>query len=519
MSVSPITAEQTQQRSPGVALPIVADNEGVDLAWALAKLTAKRPTYATLRDYYEGRQRLCFSTEGYRQAFATMVRDLKANLCPAVVSALTDKLELVGFAPHAGMVAGDGDAVEADDSEAKQAWALWEDEGLALIADQIHEEAPAFADAYLIVWPDEEGRATFYVNDPAEVCVRYNVERKDRIDVAAKLWREGKRWRLTLYYNDRLEKYRTTKDNTGTLPSSAKLFAPYTPAGEEQTVYHDYDVVPVFHFPANAGQGRDGISELADVIPIQDALNKNLADLLVAGEFGAYAQRWATGVEKESNFNEETGRFEEKELPFKVGIDRILTIANTAAKFGQFTPTDLDKFVNVVNAHFSIVGKIKGIPAHYFYMVTGDFPSGEAQRTAEGRLVKRAQKLQRRFGAVWAQVMALGLLINGVGDGKLAFTAKWASAEPRAESEQVTNFKTAIDGGMPIETAAKQYLGMSDEAIDTMMEAKDKADKAALASAQEAFTQSMDRGAIEAPKKAPGQAKKPTIPATQPRKG
>lgn len=502
----PLEPWQTASLAPGVEV-VFSNAEGGDIAWALAKLAAKRPTYTRMRDYYEGRHRLGFSTEKYREAFAAMVRELRANLCPAVVSALTDKLELVGFEPHEGMVAGDNNAVAADKSEADQAWALWEDEGLSLIADQVHEEAPSLGDAYVIVWPDEDGKAAFYVNDAAEVCVRYNVERKDRIDVAAKLWRDGDHWRLTLYYADKLLKFRTkAPDKGGIMPSDAKAFAPYAPEGEGSSeVPNPYGVVPVFHFPANGRQGCDGISDLADVIPIQDMLNKTLADLLIAGEFGAYMQRWATGIEAEREFNETTGKFVEKEIPFKVGINRIITVANAQAKFGQFNPTDLDKFIGVVNAHFSLVGRIKGIPAHYFYMVTGDFPSGEAQRTAEGRLVKRAERLQRRFGAVWARVLALALHINKVGDGKLAFTAKWASAEPRAESEMVTNFKTAIDGGMPIKTAAQKFLSMSEEEIGTMMDAKSAEDEAALQGAQDAFTRSMDKGAIETPKsKTPG---------------
>jgi len=61
-----------------------------------------------------------------------------------------------------------------------------------------------------------------------------------------------------------------------------------------------YGRVPVFHFP-NRRVYDYGISDLADVIPIQDALNKALMDMLVAMEFGAFKQRWVTGIEYETD--------------------------------------------------------------------------------------------------------------------------------------------------------------------------------------------------------------------------
>lgn len=475
-----------------------------DIAWALKEITGYCPVYEEYQRYYGGEHRLAFSTEGYRQQFANMVKRLNANLAPAVISAFTDKLELTGFAEHTGSTAADsGGQVAAEAGEADEAWALWEDADLTLLADEVHDETEINGDGYVIVWPDEDGRAAFYANDATQCAARYNVERKDRIDLGAKLWREGAYWRLTLYYADRLEKYRTrTPDKSGTPPSKPAAFMPYKPDGDaEWPLYHEYGVVPMFHFPAGGKVGGRGISELRDVIPIQDALNKALADTIVAEEFGAYVQRWATGVEKKTKFDPETNAEVEVEADAEVGIRRILTASSEAARFGQFTPTDLGKFIELINAHFAIVGKLKGIPPHYWFQITGDFPSGESQRTAEGRLVKRVEKLQRRFGAIWARIVALGLLINGIGDGTPAYKAQWKSAEPRGQQEQAANFKTATDAGMPMETAAKMFLGMPQEEIDTMLEKKDAEDQAAAATAQAAFSRAMDRGNVVPPAK------------------
>lgn len=41
----------------------------------------------------------------------------------------------------------------------------------------------------------------------------------------------------------------------------------------------------------------NGRSEIRDLVPLVDALNKLLADMLVASEFLARPRRWATGIE------------------------------------------------------------------------------------------------------------------------------------------------------------------------------------------------------------------------------
>src|SRR5690606_8556184 len=53
-------------------------------------------------------------------------------------------------------------------------------------------------------------------------------------------------------------------------------------------------VVPLLNNPTLLGEGR---SDLEQVIPVQDAVNKLLSDMIVASEFAAFRQRWATGLE------------------------------------------------------------------------------------------------------------------------------------------------------------------------------------------------------------------------------
>src|SRR5690606_31008791 len=86
------------------------------------------------------------------------------------------------------------------------------------------------------------------------------------------------------------------------------------------------DTVPVFHVANNGRTGEYGRSEIEPVIPLQDALNKTLMDMLIAMEFAAYPQRYIIGAEPENEKQKQ--QFE----AFQVGLDRILTIFAPDAK-------------------------------------------------------------------------------------------------------------------------------------------------------------------------------------------
>jgi hypothetical protein len=66
----------------------------------------------------------------------------------------------------------------------------------------------------------------------------------------------------------------------------------------EEPITHDLGEVPVVPFVNRPRLSRPfGESELADVIPLADAVNKLATDMMVTSEFSASKRRWATGLE------------------------------------------------------------------------------------------------------------------------------------------------------------------------------------------------------------------------------
>lgn len=414
---------------------LMAQRTASDIEMALATFRERAPFYCLFREYYDGKHRLLFASEKFRSAFGELFRAFSDNLMPIPVDLLNDRLALSGFALEGGT-----------DSTADAAWAIWRQNRMDQRAGEVHREALRSGDSYLIVWPDDDGRATLYPNAAANCMTWYDEEMPGRILWGAKYWiQRDRKMRLTLYYSDRIEKYITRNTTQGMIPEHANAFEPFQVAGEPWPVPNVWGVPPIFHFANNADIGQAGRSELASVIPLQDALNKSVADMLVSSEFHAYPQRWAIGIE--TAYDEEG----KPVAPFKPGVDRLWTVGNEQARFGQFDPTHIDNFLKAQESFRIEIARVSGVPLHYLVQ-SGDWPSGEALKNAETRLIKKARQRQTAFGNVWENALAFALRIEGRSPDR-HLVAQWEDAAPRDEK------------GMLEAQLLKQQIGVSQKSL------------------------------------------------------
>jgi len=414
------------------------DDNSSDLKWALSDLAGRLEAYRLAQDYYEGRHRLAFASDKFRSAFGSLLRAFADNLCAAVVDTVADRLQVIGF-----------DTEQGDSSNlAAAAWALWQDNRMDRRAGEVHQQAFICGDAYAIVWPDSDGRPVIYPNQAAQVTVAYDPEMPGKIVRAAKTWlAEDKRLRLTLYYPDRIEKYATPGPLVqGLSPELASRLIPFEVPGEPWPLPNPYGVVPVFHFANGGIMGGFGRSELADIVPLQDGLNKAVADMLVAMEFVALPQRWITGLEVE--IDETTGK---PKAPFVPGADRVWTIGDPDAQLGQFAAADLSQFLAVQDSFRMEIARVSGIPLHYLSL-RQDYPSGEAMKTAEARLTAKVRDRQIAWGNVWEDAMMLALRMAGLSE-EAHLSTLWQDTAPRSERE-------FLEGLL-----LKQQIGASNDAL------------------------------------------------------
>lgn len=420
------------------------------LAWAVAAFRDDRGArYRTYEAYAAGDQPTAASPASAVGPLGKLLVAMTYNRCAAVVDAIADRLTIAGFRD----ADGPGDAGAA--------MAVWRANRMDKREGELYQEALTTGDAYAIVWPDPEtGEPTIWPQDASAVRVRYDDERPGRVVLAAKLWRQADdALRLNLYLPDRLEKYVSRTRSRAGLPSAAGAFARYRPDGDlgwplpYAWFRADAPSIPVFHFANNARTGRYGTSELRDVLPIQDALNKSVTDLLKGSELGGHPQKWGSGVESDQE-------------AIVVGVDRMLTAPQPDARFGTFAATDLQQLVAVVNQFDLMIARTSRVPVRYL-AATGADASGEAKKMDDDPFVRKIVDRQVAFGNVWEDALTLALRMQGI---ELAFglEASWEPAAPRSDRERAELAVLYRQAGLPLPAILRE-IGLTDAEIATVL--------------------------------------------------
>jgi len=407
-------------------------NQHIEEAIEHFRLSSTR--YARAERYYAGDHDLAFATDKFKNAFGTLFREFAMNLCPAICDAVRDKLRVTGFSVESspeGVVPAEVNGI-------------WNANRMRLKAGEVHKEALKCGDAYMIVWPNAKGNAVMYPNRATNCSVVYDEEEPGRIVRAAKYWRAAdKHIRLNLFYTDRIERYSSGAAFDGRLPGARDLkeLGPAVP--------NPYGVVPVFHFANNGDIGSLGRSELDAAMPIQDGLNKSVLDMLVAMEFSAYRQRWASGIEVEYDS-------EGKSIsPFTSGAEHVWISPNGDTRFGDFESANLDQFLKVKDGFRVDMASVTGTPLHYFTPSGERLSTGVGMRRGETRFLAKICDRQESFGQVWADVMAFALRVEGRGSGSQLIT-RWEDPAPMSEKELLENILLKKQIGLPVERALSE---------------------------------------------------------------
>ena len=428
-----------------------------DIQWALDTFHAKRAAYQTARNYYDGEHQLAFASEKLSTTFGRLFKAFADNLMPTVCETVKDRLKLDGFT-IAGQKREDGTVQQESTEEIDE---IWRRNRLLVRANQVHLDSLIEGDSYVIVWPNprDDDFPTFYPNQATSVVIDYDDEQPGYIVRTAKARQDDqKRYRLTLYFRDRIEKYITAQPITssGGLPDRANAFIRYQPPDDPVwPIDNPYDKVPVFHFGNRVSIGMLGCSELREAIPVQDALNKSVADMLVASEFYAVPQRYVTGLEDENVIKDARKRFQ-------LVSGGLWATTDKDAKFGEFAAADISKFITVSETFRKEIARVSRTPLHYFAL-EGSFPSGESLRTAEGPLIRKVIDRQETWGAVWSDAMRFALQLAGREDYEPE--AKWLNAETRDDDGEVQRAATKVTQlQIPFEQVWRE-MGYSEEQI------------------------------------------------------
>ena len=428
--------------------------------------------YDDLEEWWDGKQavKLTERMKQYLTANGAEGVEFADNYLGLVVESLTDRLHVTGFG-----VPGEAPVVVADGKEAPgplaqyaaDTWAANRGDALQLA---VHDAAVALGDAYVIVeWDQAAGRPALHFNDPRLIRMYYSHENALRPEFATKTWTMampdgGKSVRMNVYHHDRIERWVRNgvivggqwRPFTGAdgLPAVIPWTLDGTPDGEPLGL-------AVIHFANNRRGNRPyGQSEMLPAIPLQRAINKALIDGLRIADAQGWPQRWATGVTTATD-----------DLSAEPGS--VWEVESDLAKLGQLDATSPEGAIEWLNKLQEDIAAVTRTPQHLF-RITGAFPSGEAIKTAEAPLVKKAGKRQTLFGNAWEDGQLLAARL-GVANGVLTevppatgYEALWDDPETRpAELDHIASIN-AKEGISRLQRW-REY-GYTDEEIERMQE-------------------------------------------------
>lgn len=420
----------------------------IDLLGALVRtIDAQAAQMAEDEAYYDGRSPMAFLSPEARAALGTRLRSLASGYPRLVVDSLNERLNVVGFR--------DSEPGDPYNARIWEAWTANDMENESVIATA---EALTVGRSFVTVWTGPDGAPSVSVESARQMAVARNPVTR-AVVAAVKRWSEVGTGYAVLYEPTRITFYRSEATVAGDWTA-----VPAHAWNVSQVIDNPLGVVPVVPLVNRVRLTGEGVSEMAAVRDLSDALTKLLTDMLVSSEFHAMPRRWVTGLEIIED--PVTG---DAINPFASEAQKIWQSESPDTKFGQFDAARLDGYTSAIATLTQQIGAMSGLPPHYLGL-NGDQPtSADAIRSAEASLVARARAKQRMWTPAWAQV---GRLIVAVQDGVdprwVRVEPVWANPETRTVAQAADAAAKLVQAGILPVSQALEDLGYSPEQVDNM---------------------------------------------------
>lgn len=440
------------------------------------RMLERRPIIESTAAYYDGAHNLAYAGKKFRETFGTTFKPFADNWTGVVVDACEERLNIVGFRVD--------DEVKADDD----ANAIWQENDMDAQAQMGHTDSLVGGASCVTTWiRDEEGTPEITVDSAMNTIVETHPKHRRRRLAALRCWTDPYGYEhAELFLPDEvyLFKSKNKVDSTtgGVDPANCQWEVDEKAEGVDLNgaMTNPLGVVPVvellnrprLHIAKNVGWIAH--SEINAVIPLQDAANKLMADMLTASEAAAFPQRWLVGYEP----GEDPKTKAPLEPNFKAGAGMLWWLEDPSAKFGQFQAADLSNYVQAIGMVVMHIASISATPPHYLN-ASADRLSGESIKSAESGLIAKTRRKMVYFGDTWETVMRLAGAISGNQALTQASSMEtiWANPETRTEAELADAAVKQLANGVPWQ-ARMEFLGYTPAEIDRMrtMRAEDALD-------------------------------------------
>lgn len=406
-----------------------------NLTSVLQRLDERAAEHARLTAYYEGRQPLAFLSPEARQSLNNRLHAVPIGIPKLLVDTIGERLRVTGMSDPA-------------------IWADWRSQDMGTMHRVAHREALLLGDSYVVVWAGASGGPQVSVESATQTVVTTDPASRE-VTSAVKRW-EGKDGTHAVWFEpDRITRWKSPTSGAAT-----------TGFRRVDTLPNPLGQVPVVRLRNGDRLLDRGVSEMADILGLTDALTKITADMLVASEYVARPRRFATGLELTED---EDGNVES---PIGEG-DRLMVNESPEGKFGQLPGSDLSGYENAVGVLMRQISAVSGLPEHLLG-IGGDNPtSADSIRASEAALTAKAEARQGTFGRAWEQVARLmGAVRTGADPASVDVTVTWADPSTRSAAQEADAVTKLFTAGLLPASVALARLGYDADEIAAIRAAR-----------------------------------------------
>jgi hypothetical protein len=420
-------------------------------------LEGRQSDIARRRNYYRGKHAFPTAPNTATDDFRRLSELAVTNMMALVVDTVNERLT-----PRDVRLSDDDDVNLA-------AWRdVWQRNQLDSDCRINHEEALKVGRGFVLVWPTEdEDRVSITIEDPADVVVAYRPGSRRKRVAALKRWcdvpdsKPGENQCITVWTDSAVKTWRRDK------PTVA--WAEY--GDDYGTGPNPMGVVPIVEFlckPSVTGMPAPEISDSA--IVLQDRINKTGFDAVVAGEYGAFPQRYAIGIEVEMEFVTVNGEQVPKpKNPLTVGPNRVWALKNAEqgqnGTIGQLEAFGTEDLLKQIDAWIRQLSSTTQTPV-YHMMAGGDNIGAEFIERLEASQIAKIKAHQVTFGESWEEVFRLALPLLGM-DAPADIELGWMPAEQSTPTEQADQLSKMNAADLPMEYALRK-LGETPSEIERL---------------------------------------------------
>lgn len=420
------------------------------------------------RDYFNGIQEVYLTTR--QKDYLGLHGDanmFRYNVCRTIVTAVSNKLNLIGFTTNE-----EGDKKPVAEWLAK----VYKLNKLDALQDTVHEAALSDGETFTIVqWHTDAAFPKILHNirwtgDIADDPLKYGVvmfyenddPSQDRL-VAVKKWWESDRsmltmlnksQRRTLYYPDVIIRQ---KWNGGAWVNITDE--------EPEIIWRDKSGAPL-GIAATHFKNKGLRSEHWDAIPMQDAINKTLVDVLAATDLTGFKSFFGFNIPPTTDGKEPDSSGSNLR---KIGPGQLNTTSRSPseASLQVIEGTDMSPMLNTLTQFVLMTAQMTDTPASKF-IVTAAIASDKTQKEQNDGLDAKVNDRRGLFGDAWVDVMNLCRKIENVNnpsaqlDESVEIIPMWYTSESLDEIE-----RKIITLGISQEQAWKE-AGYTSETIELM---------------------------------------------------